>query len=72
MKNVVLVAPSKKFVDSLPYQKIPDRMDFKTFHLKDKERREYWEKVLAMNTILGDELVEAIESKKIRAIVEPI
>ncbi len=72
MENVVLVAPSKKFVASLPFQKIPDRNDFKTFHLKDIERREYWEKVLEMNTILGDEFVEGVESKRIRHKVEPI
>ena len=30
-------------------------MDFKTFHLRNKERRDYWKKVLKMNTILGDD-----------------
>ena len=72
MDNVVLVAPSKKFVKRLPYQKIPDRKDFKTFYQRDKERMDYWKKVLKMNPVLGDEFIEAVESKKIRQIAEPI
>ncbi len=72
MENVVLVAPSQEFVGKLPFQKIPDRKDFRTFHRKDKERMDYWEKVLEMNPVLGDEFVEAVESGQIRSIVKPL
>ena len=72
MENVVLVAPSNRFVDGLPFGKIPDRKDFKTFFGKDKERVEYWTKVVEKNKKLGDEFFEAIESGRIREIVKPI
>jgi hypothetical protein len=72
MENVVLVAPSDRFVKSLPFSKIPDRKDFNTFKGKDRERRAYWEKVVEKNTQLGDEFFEAIESGKIRQIVKPL
>ena len=72
MKSVVLVAPSNRFVDSLPFGKIPDRKDFKTFFGKDKERVEYWKKVVEKNKKLGDEFFEAIESGRIREIIKPI
>jgi len=71
-QNVVLVAPSNKFVEGLPFGKIPDRKDFKTFFGKDKERMKYWKEVVRQNKRLGDELVEAIESGRIRKIVKPI
>ena len=72
MKNVVLIAPSDNFVQSLPFGKIPDRKDFMTFKGKDKERMEYWEIVVKKNRKLGDEFFEAIQSGKIRQVVKPL
>ena len=72
MENVVLVAPSPDFVQRLPHKKIPDRTDFKTFYLRDKERIEYWIRTVDMSRVLGDEFAEAIESGQIRQIVKPI
>ncbi len=72
MENVVLVAPSKKFVANLPMGKIPDRNDFYTFRGSDKERQNVWGNVVKKNRILGDELFEAIQSKQIRKIVKPL
>jgi hypothetical protein len=72
MENVVLVAPSSRFVESLPFGKIPDRQDFKTFFRKDKERMGYWKKVVERNEALGHEFFEAIESGRIREIIKPL
>jgi hypothetical protein len=72
VENVVLVAPSNRFVERLPFGKIPEREDFKTFFRRDKERMRYWNKVVKENKRLGDELVEAIESGGIRKILRPI
>jgi len=72
MENVVLVAPSNRFVESLPFGKIPDRKDFKTFFRKDKERMEYWQRVVRRNEELGLEFLEAIESGRIREIINPL
>jgi len=72
MENVILIAPSDKFVASLPMGKIPDRKDFYAFKGKDKERQDYWKKVTQLNRQLGDEFSEAIQSGKIRNIVKPL
>ena len=72
MAKVVLVAPSKRFVESLPYGKISDRKDFKTFFRKDDERIRYWKKVVEKSKRLADEFFEAIESGRIRAITKPL
>ncbi|KGJ89898.1 patatin-like phospholipase family protein [Colwellia psychrerythraea] len=42
--NTVLLAPSKKFINSLPFKKIPDRTDFTK--LDATTRIKYWQKVL--------------------------
>jgi hypothetical protein len=42
--NIVLVSPSKTFIDSLPYGKIPDRKDY--INLDNPRRMEYWKTVL--------------------------
>jgi len=72
MENVVLVAPSNRFVKGLPLGKIPDRQDFKTFFGRDKERIGYWKSVVERNETLGHEFLEAIESGKIREMVNPL
>jgi hypothetical protein len=72
VENVVLVAPSNKFVASLPFGKIPDRKDFKTFLGKDQERIAYWKSVVEKNEVLGHEFFEAIESGGIGEIVKPL
>jgi len=72
MENVILVAPSNKFVKSLPFAKIPDRKDFNTFKNQDKERMAYWRTVVEKNKQLGDEFFEAVQSKKISQIVKPL
>jgi len=72
MRNVVVVAPSNRFVAGLPFGKIPDRKDFTTFKGKDEERCAYWKFVLEKSKILGEEFFEAVQSKKIRQIIKPL
>ncbi|MCP4132216.1 MAG: patatin-like phospholipase family protein [bacterium] len=72
MDNVLLVSPSKEFVEKLPYQKIPDRKDFRAFDGRDNDRLIYWNKVLEENRRIGEEFREAIESNKIRNLIKPI
>lgn len=69
--NTVLVAPSKKFLESLPMGKIPDRTDFKTFFGRDDERLKYWNEVITRSSIIGDEFMEAVSSGKIKDIIKP-
>ena len=68
--NTVLVAPSKKFIESLPMGKIPDRTDFKTFFGRDDERLAYWNEVIKKSSIVGEEFMEAASSGKIRNIIK--
>ena len=67
-----LLRPSGKFVEGLPYKRIPDRRDFIKFRKRDNERMEYWNKVIEENKKLGFEFRESIESGKIKKIVRPI
>ena len=72
MKNVVLVAPSTRFVETLPGKKIPDRQDFKVLFGRDRERMANWRKAVEMNKVLADEFYEAMASGKIREIIKPL
>lgn len=55
--NLVLLCPSADWVQSLPYQKIPDRSDFSRF--TDTERLRYWQEV----TERSFELAAALQSQ---------
>ncbi len=68
--NTVLVAPSEKFIRSLPMGKIPDRTDFKTFFGRDNERLAYWNEVIKKSSIAGEEFFEAVNSGKIKNIMK--
>jgi len=72
MANVLLVAPSKNFLNRLPYQKIPDRDDFKTFYQRDQERVHYWKTAVGESQRLAEEFLQAVESGEIREMVQPM
>lgn len=56
--NVVLISPSAEFVATLPFRKIPDRMDFK--NLDYQSRLAYWQQVLDRSRYLADELDQLV------------
>lgn len=58
--NVVLLSPSREFVASLPYGKIPDRNDFK--QLDATQRVRYWQTVLQESERLADEFRTIVET----------
>jgi len=68
--NTVLVAPSSKFIESLPMGKIPDRTDFKTFYGRDNQRLAYWREVIKKSSIVGEEFMEAVAGGKIKNIMK--
>jgi hypothetical protein len=70
LDNVVMIAPSRQFLERLPYGKIPDRNDFKTFLGRDDERRAYWKTCVDECARMADELANLIESKKIKKEVQ--
>lgn len=61
--NTVLLAPSKKFINSLPFNKIPDRTDFTK--LSTGTRIKYWQQVLAQTDALADCFHEFIAKQDI-------
>ena len=69
MSNVLIVCPSRSFIERLPYGKIPDRTDFKRFFGRDKERLAYWNTAVAEGRKLGEEFMEAVESKKVKKMI---
>jgi hypothetical protein len=71
MANVLLVVPSREFVDSLPYHKIPDRNDFYRFEGRDSERFAYWLNVARASQRLADEFMETVLSGNIRSRIRP-
>lgn len=72
MDAVLLIAPSEEFLERLPYRKIPDRTDFHFFKGRDQDRVAYWSKVVEMSKALSEEFWEAVETGRIRELVEPI
>lgn len=72
LSNVLLVAPSERFINSLPFGKIPDRTDFMTFAGRDRERLIYWREVIEKSRIIGEEFMEAVESGSLSDIMKPL
>ena len=70
LDNVVMVAPSPKWVARLPHGKIPDRGDFKQFD--DAARQRYWKQVTAETQRLGDAFLDAIERQDLPARLQPL
>ncbi len=62
MSNVVLVAPSDSFINSLPGGSIPNRKDFVEFAGNDAERIKKWSRALSLCDKLGNVLLEDIAS----------
>lgn len=71
MADVLMMAPSKQFIDQLPYRKIPDRNDFYRFEGRDSQRFAYWTAVAKASQVLADEFMEAVQSGNIRNRVLP-
>jgi hypothetical protein len=72
MASVLMVSPSKDFVSKLPLGKISDRHDFFLFKGKDKERIEYWKKVVCMGKQLAEDFHDILGSGRIRHMVQPL
>lgn len=72
VSNVLLVAPSRDYVASLPLGKIPDRNDFRQFAGRDAERMRYWHQAIGESERLGDEFLQLVESGELVARLQPL
>jgi hypothetical protein len=70
LDNLLMVYPSKDFVQKLPGAKVPDRQDFKTFVSDPKTRMKNWRRAVKMSENLGEEFLEMVTSGKIRHLVK--
>ncbi|WP_259401991.1 patatin-like phospholipase family protein [Pseudoalteromonas sp. SG41-1] len=61
--NVVMITPSKKFIASLPYGKIPDRNDFTD--LDSDTRIKYWRTVFSETEKLADDFDKKLNSENV-------
>jgi hypothetical protein len=72
MERVLMISPSKDFVERLPLGKIPDRDDFYLFRGRDRDRFSYWLSVVNESKRIGDAFFDAVESGCIRELVRPM
>jgi hypothetical protein len=62
---VLLLAPSRQYLATLPHGKLPDRKDFKRYLGDDAGRERYWRKAMAESQRLGDEFLELVDGGKL-------
>jgi hypothetical protein len=72
LDNVLMVHLSDEFVQKLPYGKVPDRSDFKTFIDDPAARIQYWRQAVEQAAPLGEQFLELVAGGRIRDVVEPL
>ena len=72
LDNVLMVHLSNDFVEKLPYGKVPDRTDFKTFIDGPAARIKYWRQAVELAAPLGEQFLEMVAGGRIRDVVEPL
>ena len=72
LQDVLLVAPSKTYLESLPDRKLPDRKDFERYVGDDAGRERAWQAAIAESVRLGDEFMELMEVGRICDVVQPL
>lgn len=72
LKDVLLVAPSKSYLASLPYGKLPDRKDFTRFVDDNDAREKYWRTAMAESQRLGDEFLELVDTGRLIDRIQPL
>ncbi len=68
--RMLMLAPSAEFTAGLPGGKIPDRTDFRRYD--NDTRIALWRRTVAETQHLADEFMEAYESERIPALLEPL
>lgn len=68
--NVVMLVPSKEFIASLPFKKIPDRKDFEK--MEAQQRIQYWQTVISESDRLGDYFMSLVETGDVEENIQPL
>ncbi|MEH6566525.1 MAG: patatin-like phospholipase family protein [Halopseudomonas sp.] len=72
MRDVLLLAPSREYLDTLPYRKLPDRKDFNRFVYDNDGREKYWRKAMSESERLGDDFLQLVDSDELIKRVQPL
>ena len=72
LDDLLMVYPSRSLIQKFPGGKVPDRDDFVTFVNDPRARVKIWESVVDASAPLGEIFVEAVESGRIRDLVQEI
>jgi hypothetical protein len=72
LDNVLMVHLSDEFVEKLPFGKVPDRTDFKTFIDDPAGRIKYWLQAVEQAAPLGEQFLELVAGGRIRDAVTPL
>lgn len=72
IENLVLLSPTKEYLASLPYGKLPDRKDFTRFGQDYDSRHRYWRQAMAESERMGEEFLKLVETGEIGARLEPL
>lgn len=72
LQDVLLVSPSREYLDSLPDKKLPDRKDFERYAGDDTGREKAWRQAIAASDRLGDEFIELVDSGRLKDVLKPL
>lgn len=72
LQDVLLVAPSREYLATLPNRKLPDRKDFEHYVGDDAGRERAWRRAVAESDRLGDEFLELLETGRLADVVRPL
>jgi len=72
LDNVILVSPSRAYLDRLPHKKLPDRNDFKRFVDDYEGRLRYWRFAMDESERLAEEFRELCASARLIDAIRPI
>ncbi|MFZ4529676.1 MAG: patatin-like phospholipase family protein [Undibacterium curvum] len=68
LDNVVMIAPSRDFIRSLPRAKLPDRKDFAYYGLQHAQRISQWRLAIGESQRMRDDLAAFIARPDMRAV----
>ncbi|MCM0613669.1 patatin-like phospholipase family protein [Marinobacter sediminum] len=72
LQDVLLIAPSREYLDTLPDRKLPDRKDFEKYVGDNTGRERSWRRAIAESDRLGDEFLELTETGKLMDAIRPL
>ncbi len=70
LEDLLMVYPSEDVIRTLPYNRVPDRGDFKRYADNPSGRIRNWRQTVAISKHLGEQFLELVESGRLRDVVK--